>query len=133
MNGRSALYIQAIRGPVLLVSIGVLFAIHQAGVLSFARTWPLLVIVIGVMKLLERAWAPVQPVPGGYPNAGYPNSGYPNTGRYPNTGAYSYPRQAPYSQASSPQSPGSFRQEPPAVPPPAPGTNPGPNPGGNNV
>jgi hypothetical protein len=117
MNGRNALYIQAIRGPVLLVSIGVLFAIHQAGVLSFARTWPLLVIVIGVMKLLERAWAPVQPVPGGYPN----------------TGAYSYPRPAPYSPASYPQSPGSLRPEPPPVPPPAPGANPGANPGGNHV
>ena len=58
MNARTALYIQAIRGPVLLVTAGVLFAIHQAGVLSFSRTWPLLVIVIGVMKLLERAWAP---------------------------------------------------------------------------
>lgn len=58
MNTRTALYVQAIRGPVLLVTAGVLFAIHQAGVLSFSRTWPLLVIVIGVMKLLERAWAP---------------------------------------------------------------------------
>jgi hypothetical protein len=58
MNARTALYIQAIRGPVLLVTAGVLFAIHQAGVLSFSRTWPLLVIVIGVMKLLERGWAP---------------------------------------------------------------------------
>jgi hypothetical protein len=107
MNGRNALYIQAIRGPVLLVSIGVLFAIHQAGVLSFARTWPLLVIVIGVMKLLERAWAPVQPMPAGYRNPG----------------AFEYPRQAPYSQPSYPQSPGSVRQEPPPVPPRAPGGN----------
>lgn len=68
MNTRTALYIQAIRGPVLLVTAGVLFAIHQAGVLSFSRTWPLLIIVIGVMKLLERAWAPAvawQPSPSG--------------------------------------------------------------------
>lgn len=61
MNSRTAVYIQAIRGPVLLVTAGVLFAIHQAGVLSFSRTWPLLVIVIGVMKLLERTWAPATP------------------------------------------------------------------------
>lgn len=59
MNVKTALYVQAIRGPVLLVTVGVLFAIHQAGILSFSRTWPLLIIVIGVMKLLERAWAPV--------------------------------------------------------------------------
>jgi len=63
MNSKTALYVQAIRGPVLLVTAGVLFAIHQAGVLSFSRTWPLLIIVIGIMKLLERAWAPAGPWP----------------------------------------------------------------------
>jgi hypothetical protein len=57
MNTRSSAYIQAIRGPVVLVTIGILFAIHQAGILSFSRTWPLLIIVIGVMQLLERAGA----------------------------------------------------------------------------
>jgi hypothetical protein len=55
--------VQAIRGPVLLITLGVLFAIHQAGVLSFARTWPLILIVIGLMKLLERMVAKPQPVP----------------------------------------------------------------------
>jgi hypothetical protein len=54
MNNRAALYAQAIRGPIVLIAIGVLFAIHQAGVLPFSRTWPLLIIVVGVMKLIER-------------------------------------------------------------------------------
>ena len=45
---------QAIRGPILLITIGILFAIHQAGVLSFEMTWPLILIVIGVLKLIER-------------------------------------------------------------------------------
>jgi hypothetical protein len=54
VNSRLALFVQAIRGPILLITLGVLFAIHQAGVLSFARTWPLLLIVIGLMKLIER-------------------------------------------------------------------------------
>jgi hypothetical protein len=70
MNLRTAAYIQAIRGPVLLVTVGVLFAIHQAGGLSFSRTWPLLVIVIGVMKLLERAWTPAHPYQGAPPPYG---------------------------------------------------------------
>ena len=35
MNNRRALFAQAIRGPILLITIGVLFAMHQAGVLSF--------------------------------------------------------------------------------------------------
>jgi hypothetical protein len=58
MNARAALYIQAIRGPIVLITIGVLFAIHQAGILPFSRTWPLVIIVIGLMKLLERMVLP---------------------------------------------------------------------------
>jgi hypothetical protein len=58
MNNRAALYAQAIRGPILLITVGILFAIHQAGILAFSRTWPLIIIMIGVMKLIERMVAP---------------------------------------------------------------------------
>lgn len=61
MNVRAHLIAQAVRGPILLITIGVLFAMHQAGLVSFARTWPLVLIVLGVMKLIERMVAP--PVP----------------------------------------------------------------------
>lgn len=47
--------VRAIRGPIILITLGVLFAIDHSGLLSFSRTWPVLVIVIGLMKLLERA------------------------------------------------------------------------------
>ncbi|HMF78847.1 MAG TPA: DUF5668 domain-containing protein [Bryobacteraceae bacterium] len=60
MNNRAALFAQAIRGPILLITVGVLFAIHQAGILPFSRTWPLVIIVIGVVKLVERLNAPPQ-------------------------------------------------------------------------
>jgi Domain of unknown function (DUF5668) len=63
MNGRAALFLQAIRGPILLITIGTLFAIHQAGILRFSRTWPLIIIMVGVMKLLERMAMPPAPVP----------------------------------------------------------------------
>ncbi len=63
MNNRAALYAQAIRGPIVLIVIGVLFAVHQAGILPFSRTWPLLIIVVGVMKLIERWNAPRPPFP----------------------------------------------------------------------
>lgn len=63
MNGRGALFAQAIRGPILLITIGVLFAMHQAGVLHFSRTWPLIIIVIGVLKLIERLALPQPPSP----------------------------------------------------------------------
>lgn len=61
MNGRGHLIAQAVRGPVLLITLGFLFALQQAGVVSFGRTWPLILIVMGVMKLIERMLMP--PVP----------------------------------------------------------------------
>jgi hypothetical protein len=75
MNNRAALFAQAIRGPILLITIGVLFAVHQAGIISFARTWPLIIIVIGLMKLIERMFAqcPAQfPAPPPQPPYGGP-------------------------------------------------------------
>jgi hypothetical protein len=63
VNNRAALFAQAIRGPILLITIGILFAVHQAGILPFSRTWPLVLIVVGVMKLIERM--SMQPPPGG--------------------------------------------------------------------
>jgi hypothetical protein len=68
VNNRLALFVQAIRGPVLLITLGVLFAIHQANILSFARTWPLILIVIGLMKLLERMVT--RPTSGPFPPPG---------------------------------------------------------------
>ncbi len=65
MNNRYALFAQALRGPVLLITVGILFAIHQAGFINFSRTWPLIIIVVGVMKLFERAFT--NPGPGPQP------------------------------------------------------------------
>jgi uncharacterized membrane protein len=65
--GRPVFLLQAVRGPILLIMIGVLFAMHQAGFLGFGRTWPLILIVLGVMKLLERLAMPQPPVPPPYP------------------------------------------------------------------
>lgn len=65
---KTALFFQAIRGPVLLITIGVLFALEQSGVIAFTRTWPLIIIVIGFMKLLERMATPPSFLsPGGQP------------------------------------------------------------------
>ncbi len=62
---RTALFMQAIRGPVLLITIGILFALEQAGVVAFTRTWPLIIIVVGFMKLLERMATPPSFLPPG--------------------------------------------------------------------
>ena len=56
MNNRTALLAQAIRGPIMLITLGTLFAMHQAGKASISRTWPLIVIVFGVVKLIERLY-----------------------------------------------------------------------------
>lgn len=55
MNGGS--FVQAIRGPVMLITLGSLVAIDYAGIYGFWRTWPILVIVFGILKLAERAGA----------------------------------------------------------------------------
>lgn len=61
MRTRAALFVQAARSPVLVVVIGVLFAVQQAGVVPFSRTWPLILIAIGLMKLIERLLTPHPP------------------------------------------------------------------------
>jgi Domain of unknown function (DUF5668) len=40
-------------GPLILVTLGVLFLIDQYTMYSIGRTWPLLLIVIGVVRLLQ--------------------------------------------------------------------------------
>jgi hypothetical protein len=82
---RGALYAQAIRGPVVLMTVGALFAMHQAGGISFGRTWPLIIIVIGVVKLFERL---LSPQAGAYPQ----RPPYPPQPPYPPPGAPGAPR-----------------------------------------
>lgn len=58
MSANSAYLMQAIRGPVMLITLGTLLAIDHFGPYSFWRTWPALIIVFGLMKLLERVVVP---------------------------------------------------------------------------
>jgi hypothetical protein len=69
---------RAIRGPIILITIGLLFAIDQFYSLSFDRTWPILIIVIGLLKLLERSVAPPDiPGPPPFPPSNVPSSNVP--------------------------------------------------------
>lgn len=43
----------AIRGPVILITLGTLVAIDHAGGLRFSRSWPILIILFGLLKLAE--------------------------------------------------------------------------------
>ena len=76
MNNRGAMFAQAARGPVLLITVGVLFALEQSGMLAFSRSWPLLIIVVGVMKLIERLILGPQPYPPPAPGYPPPPAGY---------------------------------------------------------
>ena len=53
MNGYNVSLLRAIRGPVLLVTLGALFLIDHSGGMAFGRTWPVLLIVLGILRLGE--------------------------------------------------------------------------------
>jgi hypothetical protein len=53
MNGNNPSLWRAIRGPILLVTLGTLFMVDYSGGISFGRTWPVLLIVMGVLWLGE--------------------------------------------------------------------------------
>ncbi len=86
MNGnRSTL--RAIRGPVTLITLGVLFALNNFTSYGFSETWPVLLIVFGVLSLLCRGGgtgATPPPSPYGYPppppRAGDPSLQPPSSG-----------------------------------------------------
>jgi hypothetical protein len=48
-----ASFSRAAFGPVMLITFGVLFVIEYAGGGNFSRTWPVLIIVAGLWKLLD--------------------------------------------------------------------------------
>jgi hypothetical protein len=65
MNNAAAL-VRALRGPVMLITLGGLFLLRFDGPgWSVKTTWPLLIIVFGLMKLLESLAAKNAAAPGG--------------------------------------------------------------------
>jgi len=56
-------FVRAARGPVLMIALGVLFLLDQYASIHFSRTWPILFILYGVLKLVERLIAPPVPAP----------------------------------------------------------------------
>jgi hypothetical protein len=65
--------IRAIRGPVTLITIGVLFALNNFTGYGFDKTWPVLLIVFGLLSLLRRG---MEPVPPPVPPQPFPPYGY---------------------------------------------------------
>ncbi len=51
----SAQLIAALRGPLLLITLGVLLAIDHNEGMRLVRSWPVLIITFGLLKLAEFA------------------------------------------------------------------------------
>ncbi len=69
MNDQSQNLMRAITGPIILITVGVLFTIDRFSSFGFGQTWPVLLIVIGMLKLLggkrKRDYMEPPPPPGG--------------------------------------------------------------------
>lgn len=50
-------FVAAIRGPVIMIVLGVLFALDYSAGIGFGKTWPILLIVAGLLHLIGRAGA----------------------------------------------------------------------------
>jgi hypothetical protein len=91
MRSKEQSLIRAIRGPITLITIGVLFVLQNFTRYGFDQTWPVILIVFGLLSLLGRRMEPAPPPPGPVPFGGYPPAG-----------GYS---QTPYAQSPYAQSP----------------------------
>ncbi len=83
----SWLLIRRLRGPAFLILVGITALLNQWGVLSFSRSWPLYLILAGVIGLAERAAIlAAPPAPPAYPGP-YASTAYPPVPPYTNVPA----------------------------------------------
>jgi len=87
--------VRRLRGPAFLLLVGVLALLNQLDVISWGHSWPLFMILGGVLLLAERA---ALAATGGYPQPPYP--GQPNPGPNPGTSIAVTP-QSPIVQSSA--------------------------------
>ena len=58
MNGNNPTLLRAIRGPIMMITVGVLFALDHMTEFTFGRTWPAILIVLGLLSLGDRFSGP---------------------------------------------------------------------------
>ena len=88
----------AIRGPVTLITLGVLFALNNFTAYGFDKTWPVLLIVFGLLSLMRRGMEPAPPVsvpPAAFPPPNFPPPNFPP----PNFPPANVPAQGSYSSS----------------------------------
>jgi len=104
MRGSDRSLVAAIRGPVTLITVGALFALNNFTPYQFSQTWPVLLIVFGLLTLMRRAVEPPAPaVPPPGPVSWTPPYSYPAPppAAPPASGGY---RQSTYSAPAEPES-----------------------------
>lgn len=73
--------IRRLRGPAFLLLVGVNALLAQAHIgLGWGKTWPLYLILAGVLALAERAALAAEGYPPPFPGAGYPGGVNPTAG-----------------------------------------------------
>jgi hypothetical protein len=93
--------VSAIRGPVTLITLGVLFALNNFTPYQFHQTWPVLLIVFGLLTLMRRSVEPIPPEPRAYAPQ-YPYMPPPTVPPAPPAGGY---RQSGYAEPAPPSGP----------------------------
>ena len=78
MNANEGNWVHAIRGPITLITLGALFVLNNFTIYGFDKTWPVLLIVFGLLSLLKRSMTP-PPAPPQFP----PPQQFPPTYNYP--------------------------------------------------
>src|ERR1035441_5635510 len=73
MRGQCDSLAHALRGPLTLITVGVLFAVNNFTPYGFDKTWPVILIVFGLLTLVGRGMAPVEPPAPQPPAAAPPN------------------------------------------------------------
>jgi hypothetical protein len=85
------LFIHRIKGPAMLLVFGVTALLNEWDIISFGKSWPLYLIVFGVLQLAERAawsqWQQQQIAQAQYAQATNPPSGPGSDGPAPSAGA----------------------------------------------
>ena len=51
MSGANPGFVAALRGPVIMITIGVLFLLDKFTAFQFGQTWPVIMIVLGALAL----------------------------------------------------------------------------------
>ena len=71
--------LRAVRGPITLITLGILFVLNNFTPYGFSETWPVLLIVFGLLSLLGRSSGAGAPPAAPYGYQPPPHSADPST------------------------------------------------------